>query len=50
MRRARTGPIPATSVRRAGVASMTANAPAPKASTMRPAITGPTPLTSPLPR
>ena len=50
MRAARTGPMPGTSVSLRASASMTANVPSPKRSTMRPAFTGPMPLTRPLPR
>ncbi len=50
IRAARTGPIPGTSIKRPGFWSMTSKVSSPKASTMRPALTGPTPLTRPLPR
>ena len=50
IRLARIGPMPATSVRRLASASITSKVASPKASTMRAALTGPMPLTSPLPR
>ena len=43
IRAARVGPMPATSVRRWGASSITAKVSAPKAATMRLAISGPMP-------
>ena len=50
IRPARIGPMPGTSVRRPASASITSKVALPNVSTMRPALTGPTPLTRPLPR
>ena len=50
IRLARIGPIPGTSVRRFGSSSITSKVASPNVSTIRPALTGPMPLTRPLPR